>query len=182
MDLDEIEATLKELYEKRDAGDDEVPSAVKVNPKNEVENENEAENENKKLVKQNENINYVIYEMEDKKDKAIQNDKILLVNLWATVLFRCENSRVNNFFIVEKENVAVHELHQRRRLGFGRSRHPDCARERALRLGIRVQPSISGISEPVRDAEDLLRQEDEGIRGEKEERRRRKGGSQQKGK
>ena len=45
--------------------------------------------ETESAIDDGEDINLVIYEMEDKLEKAKQNDKILLVNLWAKILFRC---------------------------------------------------------------------------------------------
>jgi hypothetical protein len=44
-------------------------------------------------VKEGEDINMVIYEMEDKLEKAKQNDKILLVNLWTKIIFRVEMAK-----------------------------------------------------------------------------------------
>ena len=42
----------------------------------------------------NEDKNLVIFEMENKLEKARKNEKILLVNLWTNIIFRCESARV----------------------------------------------------------------------------------------
>lgn len=54
LDIDEINQTLKVLYERRDNGED-APSAMKINPKKD-ENEEQAKDDG-------EDINMVIYEM-----------------------------------------------------------------------------------------------------------------------
>ena len=86
LDIEEIERTLDDLYKKRE-NDEDVPSGVKINPKKDESKNEQMETES--AIDDGEDINLVIYEMEDKLEKAKQNDKILLVNLWAKILFRC---------------------------------------------------------------------------------------------
>ena len=86
LDIDEIERTLEDLYRRRE-NDEDVPSGVKINPKKDESKNEQMETES--AIDDGEDINLVIYEMEDKLEKAKQNDKILLVNLWAKIIFRC---------------------------------------------------------------------------------------------
>ena len=56
-------------------------------------------------------LQIIIFELENKIEKAKQNDKILLVDFWINIIFRCENVRVFLLLFLEKKNVGLYQLY-----------------------------------------------------------------------
>lgn len=56
-------------------------------------------------------LQIIIFELEAKIEKAKQNDKILLVDFWVNIIFRCENFRVILVIFLEKKHVGFHQFH-----------------------------------------------------------------------
>ena len=56
-------------------------------------------------------LQIIIFELEAKIEKAKQNDKIVLVDFWVNIIFRCENVRVIMKISLEKKYVGFHEFH-----------------------------------------------------------------------
>lgn len=77
-------------------------------PENDLSENKMNQAESKGTPAATKDINVAMFELETKIDKARENDKILLVNFWVNIIFRCENVRVRIAANVEKEHASVH--------------------------------------------------------------------------
>ena len=88
---------------------------------------------NEPQVESTRDLQIIVFELENKIEKAKQNDKILLVDFWVNIIFRCENVRVTVSNNSEKEDVIIYKLYQGFWRYFGRWRNSNCHRQCPLR-------------------------------------------------